>query len=228
MRPESLTLEPLRDRAEAGRRLADVLWPFRAEYPVVLGIPRGGVVVAVEIARRLDSPLDILVVRKIGAPGDPEYGLGAIAEGAVESLDEARIRAGGYSPVELAETLRRERSELDRRVRVYRGNRPRIDLHDRTVIIADDGVATGGTVLAAIQSVRIFRPTRLILALGVCPASTFRELRPLVDELAVLCLPDYFHAVGEWYREFPEVPDARVLSLLNGIWNRGQPVAAGG
>ncbi len=203
-----------RDRAEAGRKLAERLRRYRADRPVVLGIPRGGVVVAQEIARRLEAPLDVVVVRKVGDPANPEYGLGAVAEGGVRQIDEPRAREAGYSLAELLPTITQELAEVDRRVRAYRGGRPRIDLHDRTVIIADDGIATGGTVLAAIESVRAFHPRRVVLAIGVCPYSAYRRLRTEAEEVMVLLTPEYFHAVGEWFQEFPPVEDAEVRRLL--------------
>lgn len=205
-----------RDRAEAGRKLAERLRRYRSEHPVVLGIPRGGVAVAFEIARRLDAPLDIVVVRKVGDPANPEYGLGAVAEGGVQWLDEPRVREAGYTVADLAPTIARELAEVDRRVRTYRGDRPRIDLRGRTVIVADDGVATGGTVLAGVESVRRLHPSRLVVALGVCPYSAYRRLKSSADELLVLLTPEYFHAVGEWFQEFPSVEDVEVRRLLAG------------
>ncbi len=169
---------------------------------------------AFEVARRLEAPLDVLVVRKVGDPANPEYGLGAVAEGGVRWLDERRIHEAGYSVDDLAPTIAAETLEVERRVRLYRGERPRLRLTDRTVILADDGVATGGTVLAGIEAIRQFHPSRLVLGLGVSPYAAYRQLKEKVDDLAVLLVPEYFHAVGEWYQEFPPVEDDEVRRLL--------------
>jgi len=206
----------LRDRQEAGRRLGERLGRFRDQNPVVLAIPRGGVVVAAEVARQLGAPLDVLIVRKIGAPANPEYGLGAIAEGGVRLLDESRVKESGYTDRDLEPVIRRELRELDRRVQRYREGRPPIELRGRTVILVDDGVATGGTVRAGIRALRARHVARIVLALGVCPPETFSQLRREVDDLVVLRVPSYFFAVGEWYRNFGQVEDAEVCRLLRG------------
>jgi putative phosphoribosyl transferase len=207
-------LVPLPDRETAGRLLAERLRRYEDENPVVVALPRGGVPVAYEIAVSLGAPLDILIVRKVGAPGNPEYGLGAVVEGGSRYLDEPRIRAAGYTVRELGPTIAREVAEVDRRAREFRAGRPAIDLADRTVIVTDDGVATGGTVLAALHAVRARSPRRVVLALGVAPPETVELLRPEVDDLVVLLVPDRFFAVGEWYRRFSQVSDAEVERLL--------------
>ncbi len=204
----------LEDREEAGRRLADRLTRFRDEHPVILALPRGGVPVALEIARELAAPLDVLIVRKIGAPDNPEYGLGAIAEGGIQFLDGIRIAEAGYSKEDLDVTIARETEELSRRARAYRGDRPPLDVSGRTVILVDDGVATGGTVEAAIRAVRARHPRRVIVALGVSPSDTLVRLREHADEVIVLMVPEYFAAVGEWYRNFDQVSDETVRRLL--------------
>ena len=215
---------PLPDRETAGRLLAERLLRYKDEKPVVVALPRGGVPVAYEIARRLAAPLDILIVRKVGAPGNPEYGLGAVVEGGSRFLDEPRIRAAGYSIRELGPTIAREVAEVDRRAQEFRAGRPPIDLVDRTVILVDDGVATGGTVLAALGAVRTHSPRRIVLALGVAPPETVELLQPAVDDLVVLLVPRAFFAVGEWYRRFAQVSDEEVERLLER--SREQTVSA--
>jgi putative phosphoribosyl transferase len=202
------------DRQDAGRQLGERLERFRDRRPVVLAIPRGGVVVAFEVARRLAAPLDVLVVRKIGAPRNPEYGLGAVAEEGIRMLDERRMREIGYSAADLEPVVQRELKELERRVRRYREGRPRIEVTGRTVILVDDGVATGGTVRAGIRALRAWNVHRIVLALGVCPTETYSVLRREVDDLVVLRVPPHFFAVGEWYRNFGQVGDEEVCRLL--------------
>lgn len=169
---------------------------------------------AYEIATRLGAPLDILIVRKIGAPGNPEYGLGAVVEGGTRYLDEARVRAVGHTVRDLGPTIAREEAEVERRALEYRAGRPPVNLTDRTVILVDDGVATGGTVLAALRALRAQGPRRLVVALGVAPPDTVEALREKVDDIVVLLVPHQFFAVGEWYRQFPQVSDEEVRRLL--------------
>jgi len=207
-------LVPLPDRTTAGERLADRLEPYRNQDPVVVALPRGGVPVAFEIARRLGAPLDILIVRKIGAPANPEYGLGAVVEGGTRFLDEPRVRAAGHTVRDLGPTIAREMAEVDRRAREFRTGHPPVDLRNRTVILVDDGVATGGTVLAALRALRAREPRKIVLALGVAPPDTVETLRPEVDDLVVLLVPAMFFAVGEWYRQFSQVSDDEVRQLL--------------
>lgn len=207
-------LEPLPDRRTAGERLAERLLPYRDRAPVVLALPRGGVPVAFEIAQRLSAPLDVLIVRKVGAPGNPEYGLGAVVEGGTRFLDAPRIRAVGLTVRELGPTIAREIAEVERRARDYREGAAPAEVRGRTVILVDDGVATGGTVLAALQALRTREPRQIVLALGVAPADTVAVLRPAVDDLVVLLVPEVFFAVGEWYHRFSQVSDAEVRRLL--------------
>lgn len=206
--------EPLPDRRTAGERLAERLQQYQDQDPVILALPRGGVPVAFEIATRLGAPLDLLIVRKVGAPGNPEYGLGAVVEGGTRFLDEPRVRAAGYTIRELSPTIAREVAEVERRAREYRANRPPVEVRDRTVILVDDGVATGGTVLAALQALRARSPRRIVVALGVAPSDTVESLRSEVDDLVVLLVPPTFFAVGEWYHQFLQVSDEEVRRFL--------------
>jgi len=217
MTPEG-SLEPLPDRRTAGERLAARLIGYRTQDPVVVALPRGGVPVAAEIATRLDAPLDILIVRKIGAPGNPEYGLGAVVEGGTRFLDEPRVRAAGYTVRDLGRTIAREVAEVERRAREFRAGRPPVEVKDRTVILVDDGVATGGTVLAALRALRARSPRRVVVALGVAPADTVESLRSEVDDLVVLLAPTMFFAVGEWYHQFSQVSDEEVHQFLERFW----------
>jgi putative phosphoribosyl transferase len=214
MAPERGPEEPLRNRAEAGRRLAERLSGLRAEAPIVLALPRGGVVVAREIARTLSTPLDVLIVRKIGAPDNPEYGLGAVAEDGTRWLDEARVRSAGYSAADVAPVIERELAEVRRRAASYREGRPPPELLDRTVVLVDDGVATGGTLHVAIRAVRARSARRVVVALGVAPAEALPSLLRAADDLVVLLAPRQFYAVGDWYRVFDPVDDGEVREIL--------------
>lgn len=216
---------PLPDRRTAGERLAGRLLHYRDENPVILGLPRGGVPVAFEIARRLSAPLDVLIVRKVGAPSNPEYGLGAVVEGGSRYLDEPRIRAAGLTVRALGPMIAREIDEVDRRAREYRKGRAPLEVKNRTVIIVDDGVATGGTVIAAARAVRARSPLRVVLALGVAPSDTVESLRAEVDDVVVLLVPDLFFAVGEWYRRFTQVSDDEVRELLEASRKPATPPA---
>jgi len=204
----------LPNRREAGRRLAERLLKYQGERPLVLALPRGGVPVAYEIAERLHAPLDVLVARKVGAPDNPEYGLGAVVEGGHQYLDVARVREAGTTVAYLRPTVAAESRELDRRVRLYRRDRPRTPLKDRFVILVDDGVATGGTVLAAVQALRSSLVRKVVIALGVAPPSSMWVLSQHADDLVVLLVPEPFAAVGQWYDDFSQVTDEEVVRLL--------------
>ncbi|MGZ6143560.1 MAG: phosphoribosyltransferase family protein [Myxococcales bacterium] len=202
------------DRVDAGQQLAALLAPFRDASPLVIALPRGGVPVAYEVARALGAPLDVLVVRKLGAPAQPELGLGAIAEGGAVWVDSWLMREVGVSAGELEEIAQREAVELERRIARYRQGRPPLPVEGRTVILVDDGVATGGTARAAIRALREHHPRRLVLAAPVVSAEAARELRGEVDELVCAHVPAAFYAVGAWYEEFPQTSDEEVRSLL--------------
>ncbi|HUL71226.1 MAG TPA: phosphoribosyltransferase family protein [Gemmatimonadales bacterium] len=201
------------DRAEAGRRLAEALQHCRAERPVVLGLPRGGVPVALEVARALDAPLDVLVVRKIGAPGHAEFAVGAIAAG-VTMLHDAVIDQLGISRAHLARTIQQEMLELERRNTLYRGNRPPVSVAARTVIIVDDGLATGATATAAVRAIKRQNPRRVIFATPVGAADSVAVLRTEADEVVCLEIPDDFRAVSLWYDDFSATSDAEVMECL--------------
>lgn len=203
-----------KDRTDAGRQLAQLLETYKGTDAIVLAIPRGGVVVGYEIAKALGLPMDVVVPRKIGAPGQPEYGIGAVAGEDISVLDDKAI---GYLHVP-SEYIKREserqRAEIVRRTAAYRGNRPHVDLRRRTVIIVDDGVATGYTTRAAIEEVRRQSPAELILAVPVGPPDVISSLRSIVDDVVTIDTPLPFYAVGAWYEEFLQVSDSEVERLM--------------
>jgi len=202
------------DRTDAGRQLAERLLPLAAEHPVVIGLPRGGVPVAREVALALDAPLDFLAVRKLGAPHNPEYGIGAVAEDGTRVIDPEAIAVLGIRNSTLDAIGERETAELRRRVSLYRGDRPPVEVAGRTVIVVDDGVATGVTDLAALRALRRRNPRRLVLAVPVCPPETARLLREDADEVVCLQAPPRFLGVGQWYEDFSQVSDEEVLAVL--------------
>jgi putative phosphoribosyl transferase len=203
-----------RDRRDAGRRLAQAVADATLVAPVVLALPRGGVPVAYEVARTLDAPLDVLVARKLGAPGHPEFGMGAIAEGGARVVDAATVAALGVQDQVLERIVAEEQAELDRRVHAYRGERPGLALEGRDVVLVDDGLATGVTMRAAVQAVRAHGPRRLVVAAPVGSATTVAGLTD--DGVDVVCLstPTEFTAVGQWYARFDQTSDREVLDLL--------------
>lgn len=203
-----------RDRTDGGRHLADRLAEEDLEAPVVLALPRGGVPVAYEVATSLGAELDVLVARKIGAPGQPELGIGAIAEGGEPIFDDGLLRRLGLTPDALDEAVQREREELQRRVRRYRGDRPLPPLEGRDVVVVDDGLATGVTARAALRALREHGPRTLVMAAPVCAPDSAKRLEGDAD--AVLCLqtPRSFMAVGQWYDVFDQTQDDEVVALL--------------
>lgn len=202
------------DRADAGRQLAARLLPLADERPLVLGLPRGGVPVAEEVAVLLGAPLEVLVVRKLGAPHNPEYGIGAIAEGGTKVFDHEALALLGIDGGELGRIVERESAELQRRVEAYRGERPPLSLRDRSVIVVDDGVATGVTDTAALRAVRRGRPRRLVLAVPVCAPDSLGRLAGEADEVVCLVAPPQLQGVGQWYADFGQVSDAEVIAAL--------------
>jgi putative phosphoribosyl transferase len=202
------------DRIDAGRQLARRLLATREESPVVLGLPRGGLPVALEVARALGAPLDVLVSRKLGAPESPEYGIGAIAEGGAVYLRDDAIREIGLSERDVAEIAEREGAEVERRVRRYRGGRPPVDVRGRTVILVDDGIATGGTARAAVRALRERGAARVVLAVPVVARRTAERLAAEVDALVFVEAPEDFYAVGQWYEDFRQTSDEEVEACL--------------
>lgn len=211
------------DRREAGRRLAVALQYLAASHPLVLALPRGDVPVAAEVTRALGADLDLLIVRKLGAPGHEELGIGALVDGQAPHLvlNEDIVRQLGPSPAYVREELQRQLTEIERRRRAYLGDARPISPTGRTVIVIDDGIATGGTIRAALEGIRKTGPARLVLAVPVAPAETIAALRPLCDEIVCLHQPEPFFAVGAHYQRFEQTSDAEVVRLLS---NARQPV----
>ena len=203
------------DRVDAGRRLAMRLMGY-VQRPdvVVLGVPRGGVVVAFEVATALGAPLDVFLSRKLGVPGQTELAFGAVSASGERYLDEYILRTTGITNAQVEWITAEVRKELDRRAAVYRGDRPPLNVLGKTVVLVDDGVATGASVYAAIQALRQMQPAKLVLAVPVAPASAWDWLRTVVDEIVCLDRPEPFAAVGAFYRNFAQVEDAEVVGLL--------------
>lgn len=204
-----------RDRTEAGRKLAQKLKAYaNREDVIVLGLPRGGVPVAFEVAKTLNAPLDVFLVRKLGVPGQKEFAMGAIASGGVRILNQEVIESLHISQEAIARTAAQEQRELERREYAYRGDRPSLDLSDRTVILVDDGLATGATMQAAAIAIRQQHPKQIIAAVPVSAPKTCNEFRVKVDEIICAETPRPFIAVGVWYRNFAQTTDAQVQDLL--------------
>jgi len=204
------------DRADAGRRLAAALLHLKDERPLVLALPRGGVPVAFEVARELAAPLDVVLVRKIGAPGQKELGLGAVVDGAHPQivLNEDVMRAVQPGERYIQAESARELAEIERRRALYRPGRPPSEVEGRTVIVVDDGIATGGTMKAVLKALRESNPKTLVLAVPVAPRDTIEELSRLADDVVVLATPEPFYAVGAYYRDFTQTSDGEVMALL--------------
>ena len=204
-----------RDRTEAGRVLAGELDRYAGrDDVVVLALPRGGVPVAREVAKALGAPLDVFVVRKLGVPGHRELAMGAVASGGALVLDERLIRSLGITKAEIQETIAAEMRELERRERAYRDGRDLPELTGKTVILVDDGLATGSTMRAAALAVRRHHPARIVVAVPVAAAETCDEFRGEVDEIICAVTPRPFHAVGLWYDDFSQTSDEEVRELL--------------
>jgi putative phosphoribosyl transferase len=214
-----------KDRADAGKRLAERLLEYanRADV-IVLGVPRGGVPVAAEIAARLNAPLDVFVLRKLGVPWQEELAFGAIASGGIRVLDEEIVESTGITPRTIEEVTARESRELERRQLVFRGSLPSLNLAGRTVILVDDGIATGSSLRAAVKALRQMNPARLVIAVPVAPESTCRRMKAEVDDLVCLYSPESFFAIGQFYSDFSQTSDAEVAELLRGA---SQGVAEG-
>jgi putative phosphoribosyl transferase len=202
------------DRVEAGRALAEKLMHYAKAKPYVIALPRGGVVIAYEVAKALRAPLDVIVARKLGAPGQPELGIGAVAPNGVRVLNPDMIRLMGVSEPELERITGRELREIGRRLERYRDGMPMPDIRGRTVIMVDDGIATGMTALAAIRAIRTQRPERIILAVPIASPEAADMFRKEVDEFIALETPPDFMAVGQGYRIFDQVSDETVIRLM--------------
>ncbi len=205
---------PFTDRKDAGCRLAERLSRYRDEYPVVFALARGGVPVGYEISRALGVPLEVFVARKLGAPGQPEFGIGAVAPGGVRILNEEVVRRLGIPDDYVERITEQETAELERRLRHFRGERPQPEVRGRTAILIDDGLATGVTARAAVRALRLLEPRRLVLAAPVCAAQTAELLGPEVDELVCLQAPPDLGAIGFWYGDFSQTSDEEVMELL--------------
>lgn len=206
---------PFSNRREAGRALARKLSAYaRREDVLVLGLPRGGVPVAYEISEALDVPLDVFLARKLGVPGQEELAMGAIASGGLPIFDAGMIVRFGLSEAEIQAVVRKEQRELARRERAYRGDRPPREIRGRTVLLVDDGLATGFSMRAAVEALRPLSPAQIVIAVPVAPRPTARAFRELADEFVCLATPEPFHAVGEFYRDFSPTEDLEVLELL--------------
>ncbi|MEV5740333.1 phosphoribosyltransferase family protein [Microbispora rosea] len=203
------------DRRDAGLRLGELLRGLPGmEDAVIVGLPRGGVPVAFQVARALGAPLDVIVVRKLGVPYQPELGFGAIGEGGVRVVNPDVVRLANMTRDEMAGVERRERAELERRARRFRAGREPVDLAGRTVIVVDDGIATGGTARAACQVARAHGASRVVLAVPVGAPETIASLRRDADEVVCLDTPDHFYAIGAWYDDFRQTSDEDVIDCL--------------
>jgi putative phosphoribosyl transferase len=207
-----------RDRHEAGRRLAEALAPYAGRPNlVVLALPRGGVPVGYEVARALHAPLDVMLVRKLGVPGYEELAMGAIASGGIRVLSEDVVAAFGIPERVIATVAAHEEEELRRREQTYREHRPPAEVRGRTVILVDDGLATGATMRAAAAALRVQHPERLIVAVPVAPPETCESLRQEVDDVVCALAPEPFLAVGNWYDDFTQTSDEEVRELLRAM-----------
>jgi putative phosphoribosyl transferase len=204
------------NRKEAGQELALRLKRFanRSSDVLVLGAARGGVLIAFEIAKQLGLPLDVFVLRKLGVPGHEELAFGAIATGGVRILDRDTVEAAGITWFDIERVTRVEEQELERRERAYRGGKPRLNVSGLTVILVDDGIATGASMRAAIRALREMKPARIVIAVPVAPASTCDQLQSECDEFVCLLMPEPFYGVGRFYDDFAEVSDGEVKELL--------------
>jgi len=223
------------NRIDAGRQLADLLQDYRNRKDViVLGIPRGGVVVAFEVASALNAPLDVFISRKLGVPGQEELAFGAVASGGVKILDAEIVETSGIPDAEIERIIANTRIELERRERAFRSDRAPLKVAGLTVIMVDDGIATGSSMRAAIRALRQLKPARLVVAIPVAPVATCNQLRMEVDQLVCVLTPETFFGIGQFYDDFSQATDEEVIDLLQraarsvtqsarAITNTGQP-----
>ncbi|MBT2365538.1 phosphoribosyltransferase [Streptomyces sp. ISL-10] len=202
------------DRRDAGRQLAARLKEFERDEPVVLGLPRGGIPVAAEVARALNAPLDVCLVRKLGVPYQPELGMGAIGEGGVRVINDDVVRGARVAPEDLAQVEAREQVVLEERARRYRGQRQPVPVEGRTVVLVDDGIATGSTARAACRIARARGPARLVVAVPVAPQDWTSRLGKEADDLVCLGTPREFFAIGQFYADFAQTDDSEVVECL--------------
>jgi predicted phosphoribosyltransferase len=221
---------PFANRTDAGRLLADTLsdLPKAGIDTLVLALPRGGVPVAAPVARALGAGLDLMIVRKLGTPHNPELAMGAIASGDILVRNDDVIAAAGVDAAQFTAVMNRELQELRRRQRVYRGDRPYPALKGRGVVLVDDGVATGATMFAAIEAVRRQQPAQLVVAVPVAPPEVVARLRQKVDRVVCLQVPEPFFAIGNWYQDFSQTGDDEVRSLLAESWRGAKGGEAAG
>jgi putative phosphoribosyl transferase len=216
-----------RDRAEAGQVLAGLLQKHaRDPDTVVLGLPRGGVPVAYEVARSLRAPLDVFIVRKLGVPGHEELAMGAVASGGIQYLNQSVIDALRIDPATIADATGRENAEIVRRERLYRRDRSLLDVHGKNVILVDDGLATGSTMRAAIAALREHQPARIVAAVPAGSVDVCEEIGREADEAVCASSPEPFNAVGQWYQDFSQTTDEEVRDLLTRAWWSRAPKAS--
>ncbi|MEH6348708.1 phosphoribosyltransferase [Pseudomonas sp. 3JA] len=211
----------LPNRAEAGRRLVEPLLKY-ANRPdaAILALPRGGVPVAYEVATALNVRLDLMLVRKLGIPSHPEFAMGAIASGGIQILNDDALRVHPIDRASFEAVVARETQELLRREQLYRGNRPPLQLKDQVVILIDDGLATGSSMMAAVHAVRVQSPARIVVAVPVGPLETVEALRSEVNEVICPFIPEWMMSIGYWYLDFAQTSDAEVIELMRQAWQR--------
>lgn len=202
------------NREDAGKKLAELLTRFKSEKPIILAIPRGGVVVGAEVARSLSVPLEIIIPRKIPAPNQPELAIGAVAEDGSRIIDQGLIKILNIPEIYIDKETKNQIKEIKRRLKEYRNTAKTLDIKNKTVILIDDGLATGSTMLAAINFIKKKNPGKIILAIPVAPADTYQRMKSEVDKIVCLDTPVFFSAVGQFYQDFRQINDKEVISLL--------------
>jgi putative phosphoribosyl transferase len=219
--PEAVMKLPFQDRSEAGRLLGQALDAYaRRPEAIILALPRGGVPVGFEVARKLEIPLDLMLVRKLGTPGNEDLAMGAIASGGVSVLNKDLVSACWISDEIIEAVAVKERRTLELHEQLYRGNRPVPEVKGRCVIVVDDGIATGATMRAGVAGLRQRMPARIVAAAPVASPDTVERLRKEADEVVCLATPEPFFSIGRWYRDFPEITDAEVREFLAQAWNK--------